>query len=108
VDEEEGVDMKGPKIHVLVCAGFRVGSPVQGMCAKRGSVNLVEYLTNELSDRGLGEAMVTPVGCLGYCAEGPVVAVYPMNRWYGAVKSEEDIDTLLDDVESALVALPKE
>lgn len=100
--------MKSPRIHVLVCAGFRVGSPVQGMCAKRGSVSLVEYLTNELSDRGFGDVMVTPVGCLGYCSEGPVVAVYPMNRWYGSIKDEEAVDTILDDLELALATLPKE
>ncbi|MCX7654954.1 MAG: (2Fe-2S) ferredoxin domain-containing protein [Treponemataceae bacterium] len=94
--------MKSPRVHMLVCAGFRVGSPVQGTCAKRGSVQLLEYLTSELSDRGMGDVLVSPTGCLGYCAEGPVIAVYPLNRWFGSIENEEAVDRLLDEVEQTL------
>ncbi len=91
--------MKQPRAHILICAGFRAGAPVQGTCGKRGSLQLLEYLTSEVSDRGLGDVMISPTGCLGYCAEGPVAVVYPMNQWYSNLQTEDDINKLLDTLE---------
>lgn len=71
--------------HVLVCTG--------GFCAPEGKGReLYEELPSLLEREGLlfGPARVkrgeTP--CLGVCAGGPVVVVYPEGVWYGGVTRE--------------------
>ena len=68
--------------HVLVCTG--------GFCAPDGrGRELYEELPRLLEREGLlfGPARVkrgeTP--CLGVCAGGPIVVVYPEGVWYGGV-----------------------
>ena len=68
--------------HVLVCTG--------GFCSpNRGGRELYALLPELLDDAGLlfGPNRVkrgeTP--CLGVCAGGPIVAVYPEGVWYAGV-----------------------
>lgn len=68
--------------HVLVCTG--------GYCSpNRGGRELYALLPQLLEDAGLlfGPHRVkrgeTP--CLGVCADGPIVVVYPDGVWYDAV-----------------------
>ena len=90
--------MQKPEHHFIVCASFRNGGGQQGVCHKRGSVNLIQYLENETADRGI-DAAVTGAGCLKFCEKGPVMVVYPAGSWYGEV-DERKIDTVLDAVEA--------
>ena len=71
--------------HVLVCTG--------GFCSpdRRGRALYAELATLlEREDLLFGPTRVkrgeTP--CLGVCAEGPIVVVYPEGIWYKAVTSE--------------------
>jgi len=89
--------MKKPETHILVCKSFR-GEEVKGLCAKQGDGDLISYLDYEVSDRGF-DALVSSAGCLKMCEKGPVVVVYPQGWWYGNVKTEEDIDEILDALE---------
>ena len=59
--------MKKPKHHIFVCASFRAGGDAQGVCAKKGSMNLLQYMVTELSDRGMADCMVSSTGCLKVC-----------------------------------------
>jgi (2Fe-2S) ferredoxin len=68
--------------HVLVCTG--------GYCSpNRGGRELYALLPRLLQDAGLlfGPRRVkrgeTP--CLGVCADGPIVVVYPEGVWYSGV-----------------------
>lgn len=36
----------------------------------------------EVQDRGLDDVMVSSTGCMNMCDSGPVMVVYPENRWY--------------------------
>jgi (2Fe-2S) ferredoxin len=96
--------MTKPEKHILVCGSFRASGAPQGVCAKKGSGSLLAYLESELADRGMDTVSVTATGCLKACDRGPILVVYPENTWYGGVEGEEQIDTILDAMESGSVA----
>jgi (2Fe-2S) ferredoxin len=96
--------MQKPEKHIFVCASFRLQGTPQGVCQKKGSANLLGFLENEISDRGLDGVSVTSTGCLKVCERGPVMVVYPENTWYGGVDSEEAVDAILDALESGKTA----
>jgi (2Fe-2S) ferredoxin len=90
--------MKKPTYHILVCNSFRVAGDAQGACNKKGAAGLLQYITEEATDRGLDVAVST-TGCLNVCSEGPVIVIHPNNLWYGKVETEEAIDDILDALE---------
>jgi (2Fe-2S) ferredoxin len=96
--------MTKPNTHILVCGSFRASGAPQGVCAKKGSQNLLGYLETELADRGMDDIAVTATGCLKACDRGPIMVVYPSNVWYGGIEGEDQIDAVLDAIESGSVA----
>jgi len=92
--------MKKPAHHVFVCGSFRMSGEPQGVCNKKGSMALLQYLESELSDRGMGDTVVSSTGCLKVCDRGPALVVYPENWWFGKIESEEAIDAVIDSIES--------
>lgn len=91
--------MKKPKHHIFVCASFRANGAPQGVCSKKSSMNLLQYMERELSDRGMTDVVVSSTGCLKNCESGPVIVVYPENWWYGKVETEGAIDEIIDTLE---------
>jgi (2Fe-2S) ferredoxin len=89
--------MNKPEYHLFVCNSFRLSGVAQGTCNKKGAPDLLQYLENEIVDRGLS-AMVTSAGCLKLCEKGPVMVVYPGGWWYGEM-TEEGLDRVLDALE---------
>jgi (2Fe-2S) ferredoxin len=89
--------MEKPKFHFFVCASFRHAGDPKGVCHKYASGSLLQYLENELVDRGL-EAVVTSTGCMKVCDRGPAMVVYPQGHWYGKI-TEDTIDEILDKLE---------
>ncbi len=87
--------MKKPTYHILVCNSFRMAGDAQGACNKKGAAGLLQYITEEATDRGLDVAVST-TGCLNVCSEGPVIVIHPNNLWYGKVETEDAIDEILD------------
>ena len=49
----------------------------------------------EAGETGPGGVRVNAAACLGRCAEGPVVVVYPEGVWYTYL-SPEDVDRIVD------------
>lgn len=96
--------MKKPAHHIFVCASFRMSGEPQGVCHKKGSIQLLQYLESELSDRGMGDVVVSSTGCLKVCDRGPAMVVYPENWWYGRIDSEEAVDAVIDSIESGTPA----
>lgn len=90
--------MEKPKHHIFVCGSFRVAGDPRGICHRKDSGALVQYLETEVSDRGLDGVTVSSAGCLKLCEQGPVVVVYPEGDWYGKM-DEERIDQMLDALE---------
>jgi (2Fe-2S) ferredoxin len=89
--------MQKPEYHILVCNSFRLTGEPQGVCNKKGAPGLLQYLEEEISDRGL-DAMVSSTGCLKVCDRGPAMVIYPQGWWYGQL-DEEGIDEILDALE---------
>jgi (2Fe-2S) ferredoxin len=77
------------------------GSP-QGVCAKGGGGALLQYLEEELSDRGMADVAVSTTSCLRVCDRGPALVVYPENWWFGHINSEEAIDGVIDSIENGV------
>jgi (2Fe-2S) ferredoxin len=92
--------MKKPSHHIFVCASFRMSGEPQGVCHKKGSGQLLQYLESELSDRGMGDVVVSTTGCLKVCDRGPAMVVYPENWWFGHIDSEEAVDAIIDSLEN--------
>jgi len=96
--------MTKPKHHVFLCASFRMTGAPQGVCAKGGSPELLQYLEEEIANRGLAGVSVTSTSCLRVCDRGPAAVVYPENWWFSHINSEEAIDAILDSIESGVPA----
>ena len=94
--------MKKPTHHIFVCGSFRP-TGAQGVCHKKESAALLQYLEQEASDRGLDGVTVSSTGCMKMCDQGPVVIVYPEGSFYGKV-NEEAADAILDAIENNTVA----
>ncbi len=88
--------MEKPEKHIFVCASFRAGGEPQGVCHKKGSLELLQYLQEGLIDRDMNGVVVTMTGCLKVCDRGPALVIYPDNVWYGNISGEEAIDEILD------------
>jgi (2Fe-2S) ferredoxin len=95
--------MEKPQHHIFVCASFRADGDAKGVCHKKGSVNLLPYIENEILDRGL-DAQITSTGCMKACDHGPVMVIQPAGHWYGNVESEDVVDEILDALEDGGVA----
>ncbi len=74
--------MKVFRSHLLMCAGTA--------CVSCGTFKVRARLEKELKDRGLDEEVkVVITGCNGFCAEGPIMVVYPEGIFYGKLKPED-------------------
>ena len=89
--------MQKPDYHFFVCNSFRIGGDPQGVCNRKEATSLLQYLEEEIIDRGLN-AMVSSTGCLKMCEKGPIMVVYPGAHWYAEV-TEEKLDEILDAIE---------
>ncbi len=74
--------MEKVRSHLMLCAGTG--------CVASGTTKVKTALEQELAKRGLAEEIkIVLTGCNGYCAEGPVMAVYPEEIFYQKVTPEE-------------------
>jgi len=81
--------MKTYRTHLMVCAGTG--------CVACGSVQLRDRIATELENRGLSdEVKVVITGCNGFCAEGPIVVVYPEGIFYKKL-TPDDIPYLVEE-----------
>lgn len=92
-----------PSCHILVCASFRTSGDPKGVCHKKGSTDLLQYIEEQLLDRGI-DGLVCATGCLKQCDAGPIMVVYPQGVWYKGVEGESAVDAILDAFEDDAVA----
>ena len=82
--------------HVFVCTNDRGGK--RKSCADNNSPLIKSKLKEVVSERGWkGKVRISTSGCLGLCAKGPNVILYPQKVWFSEVLPDE-----LDDIVSAI------
>ncbi len=69
----------GIKEHIFVCLNERPPDDPKGCCMSRGAGKLFDQLREET--RGIRGVRINKAGCLGRCAEGPVIVRYPEGEW---------------------------
>ena len=75
--------------HVLVCGGTG--------CTSSNSQKIIEEFEANLAAKGLqDEIKVVRTGCIGLCALGPIVIVYPEGAFYTLVKPE-DVSEIVEE-----------
>jgi (2Fe-2S) ferredoxin len=67
-------------------------------CQNAGAASFCEYAKNQLKARelfGPSKVRVSSAGCLGRCAKGPAMVIYPEGVWY-TYQSLADIDEIIE------------
>lgn len=83
--------------HVFVCTNDRGGA--RKSCADSNSPVVRAELKERIAARGWkGRIRVSASGCMGLCARGANVMIYPQQIWFSEV-SPEDVDDILAAVE---------
>ncbi len=81
--------MEKVRANIMLCAGTG--------CVATGTMKIREALQSELEKRSLqDEIKLVLTGCNGYCAEGPVLAVYPDEIFYQKL-TVQDIPLLVEE-----------
>lgn len=81
--------------HVFVCTNVRPEKHPRGSCARRGAVELRDYMKDKAKEMGLKGVRVNSAGCLDRCELGADMVIYPDGVWYH-YETKEDIDEILD------------
>jgi (2Fe-2S) ferredoxin len=83
--------------HVFVCENERPADNPKGCCAAKGGRDVRALFKEAVAKAGLvGRVRVNSAGCLGQCAHGVTVVVYPEAVWYGHVRPE-DVDRIVEE-----------
>ena len=95
-------EKKSPyEIHVFVCTNDRGGA--RKSCADGDSRQTRAMLKEEINKRGWkGRVRLSQCGCMGLCAQGPNVMIYPQKSWLPAVTSE-DVEDVIARLEKMLL-----
>ncbi len=82
--------------HIFICINQRPPGHPKGDCASKQSRELFKKFQEETEKRQLWETVaVSGSTCLGPCATGPTVVVYPEGVWYGKV-GIKDVEEIMD------------
>lgn len=81
-------------VHVFCCVNERPPKHRRGCCARKGSLELCNYMCRKAMALGLRNIRVNQAGCLNRCELGPTMVIYPQGVWY-TYSSEADIDEIL-------------
>lgn len=82
--------------HVFVCTNQKTDG--KKCCANAGSKEIAVYLKQKLQVEGCwgpDKIRLSTSGCLGRCANGPCLLVYPEGVWY-RIESEAQVDELIE------------
>lgn len=81
--------------HVFFCVNQRAEN--RQCCQNHEAQAMRDYAKQQLKQMGLsnvGGIRVNASGCLGRCAQGPSIVIYPEGVWY-SYQSTADIDEII-------------
>lgn len=86
--------------HIFVCTNDRCGE--RKSCADQNSPLVSKNLKEEVGKRGwTKQVRVSQSGCMGLCAKGPNVMIYPQKVWFSEVSSD-DLEQIISHIEAIL------
>ncbi|MGE0371262.1 MAG: ferredoxin [Gammaproteobacteria bacterium] len=83
--------------HLFFCTNRREDG--RAACGDHHAQDLRDYAKDRAKSLGLavpGGVRVNSAGCLGRCAQGPTMVVYPEGVWY-TYRSERDLDEIIEE-----------
>lgn len=81
--------------HIFMCTHQK--APNKACCANHNAQEMLVYAKEQAQVLGLKKELnfrISSSGCMGRCAAGPVLVIYPQGTWY-SYQSKEDIDKIL-------------
>ncbi len=86
--------------HVFVCTNDREGE--RKSCADNNSQLIKSKLKEAVNEKGWkGKVRVSNSGCMGLCAKGSNVMIYPQRIWFSEVLPE-DSDKIVSAIEKIM------
>jgi len=83
--------------HIFVCTNDRGGE--RKSCADNNSLLVRSKLKEAVNEKGWkGKVRVSQSGCMGLCAKGSNVMIYPQKIWFAGVLPE-DVDEIISAVQ---------
>lgn len=81
--------------HLFLCTNQKAEG--KKCCANQGGAVFVDYLKSKCQEAGIygeGKVRISSSGCMGRCALGPCVVVYPEGIWYH-YQNFSDLDEII-------------
>jgi (2Fe-2S) ferredoxin len=86
--------------HVFVCTNDRGGE--RKSCADNNSALVKSKLKDAVNKNGWkGKVRISTSGCMGLCAKGSNVMIYPQKVWFPEV-TPDDVDEIVSAIEREL------
>jgi (2Fe-2S) ferredoxin len=83
--------------HVFVCTNDRRGESKS--CSDNNSQLVKSKLKDTVNEKNWkGKVRISTSGCMGLCAKGPNVMIYPQKAWFSEV-SPDDVDEIVFTIE---------
>ena len=88
--------------HVFVCTNDRKGE--RKSCADNNSQIIKSKLKDAVNEKGWkGKVRISTSGCMGLCAKGSNVMIYPQKVWFSEV-FPDDVDEIVSTIEHVVMA----
>ncbi len=83
--------------HAFICTNQTADD--SACCEDHNAMAMVKYAKDRLKELGMfgpGKVRLNKSGCMGRCAVGPVLVVYPDETWYTYV-DKEDVEEIIQE-----------
>ena len=86
--------------HVFVCTNDRGGK--RKSCADNNGQLVKSKLKDAVNEKGWkGKVRISTSGCMGLCAKGSNVTIYPQEVWFSEV-FPDDVDKIVSTIERVM------
>lgn len=86
------------KNHIFICNNLKENS--KKCCGLYDTAAILNYAKQRAKELNLNKETkfrISASGCLGQCAAGPVLVIYPQGKWC-TYKNNLDIDAILESI----------